>query len=118
MSNQKTIEKIQETIIAVKDFPKTGVIFRDLTPLFKQPKLVSEVIDIFAEYLRDFKIDAIIGVESRGYLFGVPLALKMNKPFVLVRKPNKLPRPTFKQEFNLEYGSSTIELQINDLQPN
>lgn len=117
ITNKKLAEELRSTIIAVNDFPKPGVVFRDVTPLFKNPVLVNEVIDEFVGYLADKKIDAIIGVESRGYLFGVPLALKMNKPFVLVRKPNKLPRPTYKQEFSLEYGSSTVEVQINDIQP-
>ena len=112
-----TVNKLKETILAVKDFPKPGIIFRDVTPLFSKPELVNEVIDIFVEYLKDKKVDAIVGVESRGYLFGVPLALKLNKPFILVRKPNKLPRPTIKQEFDLEYGSSTLEVQIGDIKP-
>ncbi len=112
-----TVNKLKETILAVKDFPKPGIIFRDVTPLFAKPDLVNEVIDIFASHLKDKKIDAIVGVESRGYLFGVPLALKLNKPFILVRKPNKLPRPTIKQEFDLEYGSSTLEVQIGDIKP-
>ncbi len=112
-----TVKKLKETILAIKDFPKPGIIFRDVTPLFSQPELVNEVIDIFANHLKDKNIDAIVGVESRGYLFGVPLALKLNKPFILVRKPNKLPRPTIKQEFDLEYGSSTLEVQIGDIKP-
>lgn len=112
-----TINKLKQTIIDVKDFPKPGIIFRDVTPLFAQPELVNEVIDIFADYLKDKDIDAVVGIESRGYLFGVPLALKLNKPFILVRKPNKLPRPTLKQSFDLEYGSSTLEVQIGDIKP-
>ncbi|MGL4950938.1 MAG: adenine phosphoribosyltransferase [Mycoplasma sp.] len=112
------IEKIENTIIAIEDFPVQGVTFRDVTPLFKHPELVSAIIDSFAEYLKDKKIDAIVGVESRGYLFGVPLALKMNVPFILVRKPNKLPRPTYKQQFDLEYGCSTLEVHIGDIEPN
>lgn len=112
-----TIKKLKETILAVKDFPKPGIVFRDVTPLFAKPELVNEVIDLFADYLKDKNIDAVVGVESRGYLFGVPLALKLNKPFVLVRKPNKLPRPTLKQSFDLEYGSSTLEVQIGDIKP-
>lgn len=117
ITNKKLAEQLRSTIVAVNDFPKPGVVFRDVTPLFKNPVLVNEVIDEFVSYLADKKIDAIIGVESRGYLFGVPLALKMNKPFILVRKPNKLPKPTYKQEFSLEYGSSTVEVQIDDIQP-
>lgn len=108
-------DKLKEVIISVQDFPKKGINFRDVTPLFAKPELVKEVIDTFAQYLKNKKIDAIVGIESRGYLFGVPLALKMNVPFVLVRKPNKLPRPVYKQEFKLEYGSSTLELQIDDI---
>lgn len=117
MNKQKVIEQLQDTILSIKDFPKKGIIFRDVTPLFAKPKLVNDVIDIFVDYLRDQKVDAIVGIESRGYLFGVPLALRLNKPFILIRKPNKLPRPVFKQEFNLEYGSSVLELQKTDIKP-
>lgn len=115
---QDIIKKLQETIISVKDFPKPGIIFKDVTPLFAKPELVDEVIDVFADYLKNKNIDAIVGIESRGYLFGLPLALKLHKPFILIRKPNKLPRPVYKQEFDLEYGSSTLELQIGDIKPN
>ncbi|MGL4951521.1 MAG: adenine phosphoribosyltransferase [Mycoplasma sp.] len=116
MSN--IIQKIKDTMIAVEDFPVQGVTFRDVTPLFQDPELVNEVISIFADFLKGKDIDAIIGVESRGYLFGLPLALKMNLPFVLVRKPNKLPRPTYKQQFDLEYGSTTLEVQVGDIKEN
>lgn len=115
---QDIIKKLNNTILAINDFPKKGVVFRDVTPLFSNPHLVNEVIDIFANYLKDKKIDAIVGIESRGYLFGVPLALKLNLPFILVRKPNKLPRPVYRQEFDLEYGSSTLEVQKDDIKPN
>ncbi|MGL4948387.1 MAG: adenine phosphoribosyltransferase [Mycoplasma sp.] len=113
----KIIEQLKETILAVEDFPIVGVTFRDVTPLFKKPELVNGVIELLANELSKHNIEAIVGVESRGYLFGVPLALKMNLPFVLVRKPNKLPRPTYKQQFDLEYGSSTVEVQIGDIKP-
>ena len=115
---QNIIKKLNETILAINDFPKPGIVFRDVTPLFAKPKLVDEVINIFANYLKNKKIDAIVGIESRGYLFGVPLALKLNLPFILVRKPNKLPRPVYRQEFDLEYGSSILEVQKDDIKEN
>ena len=70
------------------------------------------------ELVKDLNIDVIVAAESRGFLFGLPMAMKMNKPFVLVRKPNKLPREVYKQTFDLEYGTSTVELQIDDIKPN
>lgn len=117
MSN-KLIELLKQEIEAIPNFPKPGVVFRDVTPLFKKPALVNMVIENFAQHLASQNIDAIVGIESRGYLFGLPLALKLNKPFILIRKPNKLPKQTYKQEFNLEYGSSTLEVHVEDIQPN
>lgn len=117
MSN-KLIELLKLEIEAIPNFPKPGVIFRDVTPLFKKPALVNMVIENFAQHLASKNIDAIVGIESRGYLFGLPLALKLNKPFILIRKPNKLPKQTYKQEFNLEYGSSTLEVHVEDIKPN
>ncbi len=112
------IEHIKEYIKLIKDFPKKGINFRDITPIFQKPDIVNEIIDLFCDVLKNLDFDYIAGIESRGFLFGLPLSLKMNKPFVLIRKPNKLPNETYKQEISLEYGNSTIELQKEDIKPN
>jgi len=113
----KNLSYIKDEILAIKDFPKKGIIFRDITPLFKNPSYIKAIIEQMKELVSDLDIDVVIGAESRGFLFGVPLALSLDKPFVLVRKPNKLPRETYSQEFKLEYGASRVEIQIDDLKP-
>lgn len=114
----KNIDYIRDLIIEVKDFPKKGVIFRDITPIFQNPNAFEDLIENMYEQINDLKIDVVVGAESRGFLFGLPLAMKLKKPFVLVRKPNKLPREVYRQTFDLEYGTSTVELQIDDIKPN
>lgn len=110
-------EKIKEYIIDIPDYPKKGIIFRDITPLFANYEVLSSIIDEFAEFAKLLNIDVIVGAESRGFLFGVPLSLKLKKPFVLVRKPNKLPRETYSVSYDLEYGSSSIEIHKGDIKP-
>ncbi len=115
---KKNIQDIIDCIKTIPDFPKKGVMFKDITPIFQDPQILDAVIEMFVEALSGVDIDYIVGIESRGFLFGVPLALRLKKPFVLIRKPNKLPRNTFKEKINLEYGNTTIELQKDDLKPN
>ncbi len=117
--NNKTfdIKKIEDTIVTVPDFPIKGILFRDITPLFQKPELVNEIIDIFYEKIKDLDIDVIIGPESRGFLFGVPLSLKMNKPFVMARKPGKLPRETISYKYSLEYGTNEIQIHKDSIKP-
>ena len=112
-----SVDKIKEYIIDIHDKTKKGVIFRDITPLFSNYEIINSIIDEFAEFAKLLNIDVIVGAESRGFLFGVPLSLKIKKPFVLVRKPNKLPRETYSVSYNLEYGSSSIEIHKGDIKP-
>ncbi len=114
----KNLEHLKEIIGIVPNFPKPGINFLDITPLFLNPQELSQVIDNMAEFALENKIDVIVGAESRGFLFAAPLSLKTNLPFVLARKPNKLPRETYKASYTLEYGSSTIEMCKGDLKPN
>ncbi|GAA5414525.1 adenine phosphoribosyltransferase [Ureaplasma ceti] len=113
----KDLKKLESQILTVKDYPKPGVMFKDITPLFLEPEMINEIIDDFAEFANQLDVDVILGAESRGFLFGVPLSLKLNKPFVLVRKPNKLPREVYAQSYDLEYGSSTVEMHKDALKP-
>ena len=110
-------DKIKEYIIDIPDYPKKGIIFRDITPLFSNYEIIESIISEFAQFAESLNIDVIVGAESRGFLFGVPLSLKLKKPFVLVRKPNKLPRETFSVNYSLEYGSSSIEIHKGDIKP-
>ena len=103
-------EKVKSKIRSVKDFPKKGIIFRDITTALKEPDTLKEMIDYLCDQFKDVKIDYIAGIESRGFIFGMPMAYKLNAGFVPIRKPNKLPAATFSQEYDLEYGTDKIEI--------
>jgi adenine phosphoribosyltransferase len=107
-------EGIKRAVRDIADFPKPGIVFKDITPVFYDQKLCSNIVDEFIEHLGD-KPDAIVGIESRGFLFGILVANKLNVPFVLVRKAGKLPYKTNKVEYALEYGTSVIEMHEDAL---
>jgi len=107
---EEKIEKIKSLIRDVPDFPKKGILFRDITTLIKDPDGLKLVIDILYEIYKDEKIDYIAGIESRGFIFGMPLAYKLGCGFVPVRKPNKLPCEVISEEYDLEYGKDKIEI--------
>ena len=104
---------IKSKIRTIKNYPIDGVMFRDITTLFKDPEGLREAINIFAERYQDMKIDKIASIESRGFLIGAPLAYLLNVGLVLIRKPGKLPAETIKQDYKLEYGSDQIEIHID-----
>ena len=105
---------IKAAIRDVPDFPKPGIMFKDITPILENQALCNEIVDGFISAI-GHKPDAIVGVESRGFLFGLLLANKLKVPFVLVRKAGKLPYKTISHEYNLEYGSAKIEMHIDSL---
>jgi len=102
--------KIKQIIRDVPDFPKPGIIFKDITPILKDPKLCNEIAAALAEQLKEIEIDVVAGIESRGFLFGLALAQQLNVPFVPIRKVGKLPYKTIQQSYDLEYGSATLEV--------
>ena len=104
---------IKSKIRTIKNYPIDGVMFRDITTLFKDPDGLREAINIYAERYKDMKIDKIAAIESRGFLIGAPLAYLLNIGLVLIRKPGKLPAETIKQDYKLEYGSDQIEIHID-----
>jgi adenine phosphoribosyltransferase len=104
---------IKAHIRDVPDFPQPGILFRDITPLLKSPDAFADVIDRFAERYADQEIGAIVGIEARGFLFAAPLALRLGKPFVPVRKEGKLPFRTIKVNYSLEYGQSAVEVHTD-----
>jgi adenine phosphoribosyltransferase len=110
-------QKIKDTIRDVADFPKPGILFKDITPIFHNQQLCNEIVAEFANKVADKNINAIVGVESRGFLFGFALANKLNIPFVLVRKAGKLPYKKIAYEYDLEYGSAKVEMQVDEIQP-
>ena len=109
-------EKLDKVIRTIPDFPKEGVSFKDITPLLLDSSLTNNIIDEFIIKLEGVKIDAIVGVESRGFLFGFLLANKMEIPFVPIRKVGKLPGETLQYKYDLEYGSAEVEIHKNDVQ--
>ena len=109
-------DKLDKAIREVPDFPRPGINFKDITTLLLDPELSTEIIDAFIERLKGKKIDAIVGVESRGFLFGLMLANKMGIPFVPIRKVGKLPGETLKFKYDLEYGSAEVEVHKSDIQ--
>ena len=104
---------IKSKIRTIQNYPIDGVMFRDITTLFKDPEGLREAINIFAERYKDTQIDKIAAIESRGFLIGAPLAYLLNVGLVLIRKPGKLPAETIKQDYKLEYGSDQIEIHID-----
>lgn len=103
-------EKINDQIRDIVDFPKPGIVFKDITPILSHPKLVTEIVEWFVEKAKKDNIDVIVGVESRGFLFGMMIAEKIGVPFVPVRKQGKLPYETIQYSYELEYGSATMEI--------
>lgn len=97
-------------IRAVPDFPKAGILFRDITPMLSEPGALQHVIDLLRERYQDRGISKVLGIESRGFIFGAPLALSLGVGFVPVRKAGKLPADTLSRSYDLEYGSATLEM--------
>jgi len=108
-------ENIKKAIRDVPDFPKPGILFKDITPILYNQALCTAMVNEFASKLTSQKIDAIVGIESRGFLFGMLLANKLNVPFILARKAGKLPYKTLSQEYSLEYGTAKIEMHIDSI---
>lgn len=102
--------KIEEYIRDVPDFPKPGVVYKDITPLLQDPQVMRSTLNLFLEYLGDQHIDKVVGIESRGFFFATLLAEKLNAGFIPVRKLGKLPHHTLKEEYALEYGKDTLEI--------
>lgn len=109
--------QIKSAIRDIHDFPKPGIIFKDITPILKDPGLCIAVLDAFVGKLKDTRIDAIAGIESRGFLFGLGLATRLGVPFVPVRKAGKLPFTIKQKAYKLEYGTATIELHTDAFEP-
>jgi len=108
-------ERLDKAIREVPNFPKDGINFKDITPLLMDAQLTNGIIDTFINQLNGIKLDAIVGIESRGFLFGFLLANKMGVPFIPIRKVGKLPGETLKYKYDLEYGSDEVEVHKSDI---
>lgn len=116
MASQELITKLEQTIQNIPNFPIEGIQFKDITPIFLNPKLYEEVIADLVKFSKG-KVDVVCGIESRGYLFGIAVAVALEVPFVLIRKKGKLPPPFISEKYDLEYGSAEIEMRTNQIQP-
>ena len=110
-------DRLRDVIRDIHDFPKPGIVFKDVTPIFKDARLCEEIVEAFADKLRDTEIDVVAGIESRGFLFGLMLAVRLGVPFVPVRKAGKLPYTRVKKTYDLEYGSACIEMHTDAFEP-
>ena len=106
---------VREHVREVPDFPKKGILFLDITTATKDAKSMQYMTDFLYEQFKDEKIDYVAGIESRGFIFGAAVAYKLGAGFVPIRKPNKLPAKTIKEEYSLEYGTDTIEIHADAL---
>ena len=109
-------QRLDNAIRTVPNFPKKGINFKDVTPLLMDNDLTNEIIDSFVKQINQIKIDAVVGIESRGFLFGFLLANKIGSPFIPIRKVGKLPGETLRCKYDLEYGSAEVEIHKNDIQ--
>lgn len=110
-------DKVKTTIRDVADFPKPGILFKDITPILEDAQLCAEITAELAKPYENQKPDAIVGVESRGFLFGMLLAQHFRIPFIPVRKAGKLPYETISYSYDLEYGSATVEMHVDSVKP-
>ena len=104
------MKKIEDYVLSIPDFPEPGIIFRDITSVLQDADGLQLAIDPMQDCLKDIDVDVIAGTESRGFIFGVPIAYNLHKPFVPIRKKGKLPCETVEKTYDLEYGTATIEM--------
>ncbi len=110
-----TMIDFRSSIRSVPDFPKKGILFRDITTLLQDKKIFSALVDAFADHYRNTPLDAVVGIESRGFIVGGALADRLGVAFIPVRKPGKLPSATFREEYSLEYGTDAVEIHADAL---
>lgn len=111
------MKKIEDYITSIPDFPQPGIIFRDITSVLDDPEGFSLAVDAMKELIGDTEFDAVAGLESRGFIFGAPIAYDAKKAFIPIRKKGKLPRETVSADYELEYGRATIEMHRDSIKP-
>lgn len=114
----KLEERIRKAIRDVHDFPKEGIIFKDITPILLDAQLCTDIVQFMAAEYKSLGVDAVAGVESRGFIFGFPLAMALDVPFIPVRKQGKLPFQTVSHSYDLEYGSAVVEMHSDAVKKN
>ena len=108
---------LKDYIASIPDFPKEGILFRDITPLLNDAKSYKQTVDTIAEFAKKVGAEVILGPESRGFMFGCPVAIEIGAGFVPVRKPGKLPRATISEKYDLEYGSNELQIHEDAIKP-
>ena len=113
----ETLSLIKSSIKSIENYPKPGILFRDVTSLLEDAKAYQATIQLFVDRYKEMGFTKVVGTEARGFLFGAPLALELGLGFVPVRNPGKLPRETVGQTYDLEYGTDTLEIHVDAIQP-
>ncbi len=111
------MKKLEEYVRSIVDFPEEGIIFRDVTSILESADGIRLSVDLLKEKIHDVDFDLLVGPEARGFIFGMPLAYNLRKPFILIRKKGKLPCETVEKEYDLEYGTAVIEIHKDSIKP-
>ena len=111
------MKELKDYVTTIPDFPEPGIMFRDITSILDDAEGLQLAIDTLQNFLEGLDVDVIAGTESRGFIFGMPIAYNLHKPFVLIRKKGKLPRETISETYDLEYGQATIEIHKDSIKP-
>lgn len=111
------MEELKKYIRDVPDFPKEGIVFKDITPLLDDAEQFQKMVNVFRDRYEDMNIDAVVGIEARGFIFGAALAYALGAGLVIVRKPGKLPWKIFRKTYSLEYGTDTLEIHQDAIKP-
>ena len=111
------MKKLEDYVLTIPDFPEPGIMFRDITSVIQDPEGLKLAVDGLTDLVRDLEFDLVIGPESRGFIFGVPVAYLLGKGFVPVRKKGKLPRETVSEKYDLEYGQAEVEIHKDAIRP-
>lgn len=111
------MKKLEEYVVSIPDFPEPGIIFRDVTSILQDPEGLKLAVDSLLKMVEGLDFDLVVGAESRGFIFGMPVAYELGKAFVPARKPGKLPRETVSAQYELEYGTGSIELHKDAIRP-
>lgn len=117
MVESRSMDEIRARIRDVPDFPQKGIVFKDITPVLSDPALFRRVIDAFVARWRGVQIDKVVAIESRGFIFGAPIAYALGAGFTIVRKPGKLPWQVIRESYSLEYGENVLELHVDAVGP-
>lgn len=110
------MKKLEDYVVSIPDFPEEGIIFRDITSVLQDAEGLQLAVDTMQGLVKDLEFDVVVGAESRGFIFGTPIAYNLKKPFILIRKKGKLPRETVSIDYELEYGTATIEMHKDSIQ--